>query len=485
MGSGYILILAIIFLGGAIATVGDRIGTRVGKARLSLFNLRPRTTAIVVTILTGGIISASTVGILLATSKDLRDAVFRIGEIKRQLRASEAELERAKVQKQKTQKALAEVSQGLSQARTELQQVNRNLQAAIARQQQTQAKLNQLQASYLKAQRELQQFSQQSQTLKTEVARLAREQQQLQSDRDNLLSQRNQVQARLQAVNEQKQKLEAAVKLTQTQKQQLESAVRTASDQRTQLLQQQQRLQQEVASLEGTSKRLGENLEALLLRVRGGNITIRTGQVLAAGTFSNIKDKKTSLEMIGALLRQARRNAIVLANPERISPDQQVIQITERDVERLALQLQDGQPYVVRILSAANYLAGESQILVVPQVARNQAVLSPGERLATVTFNPGTMTDTQILNRLNELFTQSNRRAIQRGVLPDPVTGGVGEFNQIDLFKFVLDLKQSPGELEVTAIAHQTVYTAGPLRLELIATRNQRVILKTNGNSPG
>jgi uncharacterized protein (DUF3084 family) len=342
-----------------------------------------------------------------------------------------------------------------------------------------------LQTSYLQAQRELQQFSQQSQTLKTEVARLAREQQQLQSDRDNLLSERNQVQTRLQAVNQQKQKLEAAVKLTQTQKQQLESAVRTASDQRAQLLQQQQRLQQEVASLEGTSKRLGENLEALLLRVRGGNITIRTGQVLAAGTFSNIKDKKTSLEMIGALLRQARRNAIVLANPERISPEQQVIQITERDVERLALQLQDGQPYVVRILSAANYLAGESQILVVPQVARNQAVLSPGERLATVTFNPATMSDTQILNRLNELFTQSNRRAIQRGVLPDPVTGGVGEFNQIDLFKFVLDLKQSPGELEVTAIAPQAVYTAGPLRLELIATRNQRVILKTNGNSPG
>jgi uncharacterized protein (DUF3084 family) len=67
---GVLLILAIIFLGGAIATVGDRIGTRVGKARLSLFNLRPRTTAILVTILTGSIISASTLGIIFATNKE-------------------------------------------------------------------------------------------------------------------------------------------------------------------------------------------------------------------------------------------------------------------------------------------------------------------------------------------------------------------------------------------------------------------------------
>jgi len=51
MATGYILIIAILVLGGVIATVGDRIGTRVGKKRLSLFNLRPKNTAVLVTIL--------------------------------------------------------------------------------------------------------------------------------------------------------------------------------------------------------------------------------------------------------------------------------------------------------------------------------------------------------------------------------------------------------------------------------------------------
>lgn len=93
--AGYILILAILILGGAIATVGDRLGSRVGKARLRLFNLRPRDTAVVVTVLTGSLISLLTLGILFATSDQLRDGVFRIESIQRQRRQAEADLTKA------------------------------------------------------------------------------------------------------------------------------------------------------------------------------------------------------------------------------------------------------------------------------------------------------------------------------------------------------------------------------------------------------
>ena len=98
--SGYLLILAIICLGGAIATIGDRLGSRVGKARLSLFKMRPKQTAILVTILTGSIISSLTLGILLATSERLRDGLIRIDEISKQSRLAEAQLKTAIAQKQ-------------------------------------------------------------------------------------------------------------------------------------------------------------------------------------------------------------------------------------------------------------------------------------------------------------------------------------------------------------------------------------------------
>ncbi|NJN75689.1 MAG: DUF3084 domain-containing protein [Synechococcaceae cyanobacterium RL_1_2] len=76
MTSALVLILAILLLGGLIAALGDRLGTKIGKARLRIFNLRPKQTAILVTVVTGVLISASTLGILFALSKSLRQGIF-------------------------------------------------------------------------------------------------------------------------------------------------------------------------------------------------------------------------------------------------------------------------------------------------------------------------------------------------------------------------------------------------------------------------
>lgn len=115
--AGYILILAILILGGVIATVGDRIGTRVGKARLSLFKLRPRKTAVLVTILTGGVISATTLGILLATSRELRDGILYLEQIKDERQAAQKELAQAQTE-------LKRVESELGQSRTELRDIS-------------------------------------------------------------------------------------------------------------------------------------------------------------------------------------------------------------------------------------------------------------------------------------------------------------------------------------------------------------------------
>ncbi|NEQ16376.1 MAG: DUF3084 domain-containing protein, partial [Moorea sp. SIO3E2] len=108
MTSAYILIASILVLGGLLATLGDRMGTRVGKARLSLFNLRPRTTATVVTIITGGLISASTLGILFATSESLRDGIFELDNILKKLRSARREVSQLEDEKDRVEQKLAE-----------------------------------------------------------------------------------------------------------------------------------------------------------------------------------------------------------------------------------------------------------------------------------------------------------------------------------------------------------------------------------------
>ena len=82
---GIVLILAVLILGGVIATLGDRIGTKVGKARLSLFNMRPKKTAVLVTVITGVMIAASTLVVLLLASQGFREMVLKFDSIRSSL----------------------------------------------------------------------------------------------------------------------------------------------------------------------------------------------------------------------------------------------------------------------------------------------------------------------------------------------------------------------------------------------------------------
>ena len=51
--AGWLLIIVLLLLGGTLSTLGDLLGSRIGKARLSVFKLRHRRTAVLITILTG------------------------------------------------------------------------------------------------------------------------------------------------------------------------------------------------------------------------------------------------------------------------------------------------------------------------------------------------------------------------------------------------------------------------------------------------
>ena len=72
----WILIVFLILLGGLIAPFGDLLGTKIGKARFSILKLRPKKTATIVTVLTGGFISSISIGLLLLVSEEFRQRLF-------------------------------------------------------------------------------------------------------------------------------------------------------------------------------------------------------------------------------------------------------------------------------------------------------------------------------------------------------------------------------------------------------------------------
>ena len=95
--TAWLKILLLLILGGILSTLGDRLGTRVGKARLSIFKLRPRSTAVLITVFTGSIISAISFAIMVAFNSQLRVGLFELEDI--QAKISERENELKKLEK--------------------------------------------------------------------------------------------------------------------------------------------------------------------------------------------------------------------------------------------------------------------------------------------------------------------------------------------------------------------------------------------------
>lgn len=106
--TGWLLLLSLLILGGVLSTLGDRLGSRVGKARLSLFGLRPRQTAVVITVLTGSLISALSLGLMLLVSRQLRVGLFELNDLEARLRSSRSDLKGSRRAQRKARQQLEE-----------------------------------------------------------------------------------------------------------------------------------------------------------------------------------------------------------------------------------------------------------------------------------------------------------------------------------------------------------------------------------------
>ncbi len=134
---GVLLIIVLVITGGCIAFIGDRLGSKIGKKRLSLFGLRPRHTSILVTILTGVTITTLTFGVLSVASENVRTALFgmkklnqKITDTQNQLNDANRDLESAKQQQADTEAQLVDLrnrAKDLLEGNKQLENANREL----------------------------------------------------------------------------------------------------------------------------------------------------------------------------------------------------------------------------------------------------------------------------------------------------------------------------------------------------------------------
>ncbi|MEM8602344.1 MAG: DUF3084 domain-containing protein [Cyanobacteria bacterium P01_H01_bin.121] len=443
--TGFVLILTALILGGVIATVGDRLGTRVGKARLTLFNWRPRKTATFITIVTGGVISASTLTLLFAFSEELRRGVFEYQELQDNLVETRQSLDDLTAQKESLETERDQAQAEELEAKRQLDRINESLQEAEEEQSLTQ---EQLQAVAERADR-----------LRGEAERLQLERQRLLREQEALVQQRDAVQAQI-------TERDADIATRDQAIAQQEAIISRGEAQLNQLQSQQDFLEEEV-----------RDLERDFLGLRQGSVAITRGQVLAGGLIQ-VLVPEASQEAIEQLLREANRTALLGIEPGTTDFTQQAIQIPRAEVDRLIQEVSDGREYFVRILSAGNYLTGEERVFVFADLAPNRIIFPEQTVLATTSVNPRTMDVEQIRQRLSLLLATSQFRARSAGIVSDTLEVEDGDLEKF--LRFIEQVQSSNAELTVQALTNQPILTIGPLDVTLVAFANGREVFRSS-----
>jgi uncharacterized protein (DUF3084 family) len=414
--SGWLLVLALLVLGGVLSTLGDRLGSRVGKARLSLFNLRPRDTAVVITALTGALISAVSLGLLLLVSERLRVGLFELDQIQARLRDSRAALERNRQELIHSRGEVAQAQQGRTQALRSRSQALVIRDRALASSRQAQAEQRKAQAGLAGAEQQ--------------VAGLRRELQPLQQERRRLEGERERLSKDVRARDSEIRRTEAELK----------------------------KVRERIAV---GAKEL-KDLETNVIALRRGDVVIASGQPLASAKV-RLQEPGQARSVIDALLQQANLAAFRLLLPEQ-RPDRQILLVPRNDIERLEQMIRKSGTWVVSIRSASNVVRGEQRVLGFPDVRPNRPVVRRGEVLARTALEGDERRPEEVRNRLNLLLAAAFARAQRQGTLVDGLQFDVAAFNALGR-----RLSERPAGVtaQLEAVVMRDAETPDPIVVEL------------------
>ncbi len=112
-GTNWLLILSLIFGSAALAVLGDSLGSKYGKKRISLFGLRPKRTSQLITALTGAFTAVGILSVMSVFSQDVRTALFGMKLLRQQMYDLQFQLNRSEENTAEMRASLAEASANL------------------------------------------------------------------------------------------------------------------------------------------------------------------------------------------------------------------------------------------------------------------------------------------------------------------------------------------------------------------------------------
>ena len=376
VGIRLIIIMAVV--GGFIAYLADKMGSKIGKKKMSIFGLRPKHTSILLTVTSGTIIAVLTIGVVAVSSQSARTALFGMEKLQRELKLLNAEKEDATL-------ALNEAKGKVEEQNKKIGELDARMQESMRENDAMEAKLAEVNSMYSRAQ-------------------------------------------------------EALASLTESKEQ----------------------LTSEIEELEKTTAALRKGI----INMREGQVYYRAGEVVYAGVMRGVLMLDANVAQVNWLLQNANEVALERLGMQQKDQPLQAIWVSRGAVNNAvnALDKSKGNLFF-RVRTVANIIVGELAVCEI-EMFENQFIYADGTLIysADVDMNDGS---TSHDNLLMGFLTQINHQAVEAGVLPDPLTGKVGNMDAATMIETSNAIRRTNGLFTLKAYAKGDITTAGPVRLRL------------------
>lgn len=412
---GIYLIIVMVITGGAIAFIGDKLGTKIGKKRLSIFGLRPRHTSMIITVITGALITGLSIGSMAVISANVRTALFGMEELNAAMES--------------TQKSLGVVVKELMETQEEFKRADEDL---------------------VNSKKEIE-------SLKTEQEQLLEESERLKSGNERLENENSELTSQNENLSTSNSELSAQNENLSNANAELENDNKKLGEFNLTLTADNEKLAKDNADLEEHARNLREGLIAM----REGDIVLKAGEVLASGVISGNRSNDEIISDIDKLADTATRNIV-----ERFGDDiDSAVWVYEPELQDTVEKISSSsQEMILRIVAAGNLVRGEP-IRAGLSIFPNNPVYDKDELVFVGTYEVADDNDVEPIVR--DFLSSVNRAAVAKGILTDPITHAVGVMEGSQLYELMDEISEVRGKIKLTAYAREETRSIGPLRLNI------------------
>ncbi|MCQ2359225.1 MAG: DUF3084 domain-containing protein [Phascolarctobacterium sp.] len=375
---GIRLIIVMAIVGGLIAYIADHLGSKIGKKRITLFGLRPKHTSILLTVLSGVVISVLTIGVMALASESARTALFGMDKIRDELKSLNDEKVQAVA-------ALTDAKGKVEEQNKKITELDAKINESTKTTREMESKLSQINSKYSAAQAEVASLTEAKNTLSTEVADL---------------------------------------------------------------------------------EKVTEQLRQGIVNMREGQVYYRAGEIVYQAVMRAGLKHEQNVAQVNWLLQNAN-NATLERLHVQVPEDKQVqaIWISAKSVEDAVKRLDESKEnQLYRVRAAANIIVGELAVCEI-EMTENKMVFPDRSLIISKEYNLHGESNYDFV--MMDFLQDVNRTAVASGVLPDPLTGKVGNMDMPQVIEATQAMKKTKGRFVINAYASGNITTAGPVKIRM------------------